>query len=189
MTLHTIWAFFYWLWVASEVLLVIITRTRRSSGNVRDRGSILILWPTIFFSIFFATYYADTHPHTIFAGANWVRPFGLIIFLAGLAIRWIAILSLGRSFSVNVAIHSTQTVYKRGLYRWVRHPSYTGMLIIFFAIGLESRNWISLAIMLIFPTLALLYRIHVEEAALLGAFGEDYASYRTTTSRLIPGIY
>ena len=73
----------------------------------------------------------------------------------------------------NVAIHVTQTVHKTGLFRWMRHPSYSGMLLIFTAIGLSQRNWVSLAIMLVFPTAALLYRIHVEEMALTEGFGED----------------
>jgi protein-S-isoprenylcysteine O-methyltransferase Ste14 len=41
----------------------------------------------------------------------------------------------------------------------------------------------------VFPTAALLYRIHVEEIALTGAFGEDYVEYSRVTKRLIPGIY
>jgi protein-S-isoprenylcysteine O-methyltransferase Ste14 len=36
---------------------------------------------------------------------------------------------------------------------------------------------------------ALLYRIHVEEQALHGAFGEEYAEYSRVTKRLIPGVY
>ncbi|MGB7553586.1 MAG: isoprenylcysteine carboxylmethyltransferase family protein [Candidatus Korobacteraceae bacterium] len=101
-----------------------------------------------------------------------------------------AIITLGRSFSTNVAIHATQTVHKTGLFRWVRHPSYAGMLLIFAAIGVSQRNWVSLvAIMLAFPTAALIYRIHVEEIALTEAFGEDYAEYSKVTKRLLPGIY
>ena len=62
-------------------------------------------------------------------------------------------------------------------------------MIIFLAIGLADRNWISAAIVLILPAAALLYRIHVEEAALHGAFGAQYTEYCNTTKRLIPGIY
>jgi len=63
------------------------------------------------------------------------------------------------------------------------------MLLIFVAIGLAVRNWFSLAIVLLLPAAALLYRIHVEEAALTQAFGDDYREYSKTTKRLIPGIY
>jgi protein-S-isoprenylcysteine O-methyltransferase Ste14 len=63
------------------------------------------------------------------------------------------------------------------------------MLLIFAAVGIYQRNWISLAIMMLVPTAATIYRIHVEERALLEAFGAQYADYRKTTSRLVPGIY
>jgi protein-S-isoprenylcysteine O-methyltransferase Ste14 len=41
----------------------------------------------------------------------------------------------------------------------------------------------------ILPTAALLYRIHVEEMALTEAFGPQYLEYSRTTKRLFPGIY
>jgi protein-S-isoprenylcysteine O-methyltransferase Ste14 len=46
------------------------------------------------------------------------------------------------------AVHATQTVHKTGLFR----PSYAGMLLILGAIGLSQPNWVSLAIVLAFPT-------------------------------------
>ncbi|MGA8491860.1 MAG: isoprenylcysteine carboxylmethyltransferase family protein [Terriglobales bacterium] len=179
----------YWAWVASEVLLQVVTRTSRSRGEVRDRGSLWLLLSVIFGSIWAATWYRDVNGRTMLAGAHWLRMAAMVLLLVGLAIRWTAILTLGRSFSTNVAIHAAQTVHKTGLFRWVRHPSYAGMLLIFTAIGLSQRNWVSLAIMMVFPTAALLYRINVEEMALTEAFGEDYVEYSRVTKRLVPGIY
>jgi protein-S-isoprenylcysteine O-methyltransferase Ste14 len=80
-------------------------------------------------------------------------------------------------------------VQRTGLYRIVRHPSYLGLLILILAVGLHARNWISLLVVLIPTTAALLYRIHVEESALLAHFGNDYATYCQETKRLIPGVY
>jgi protein-S-isoprenylcysteine O-methyltransferase Ste14 len=114
---------------------------------------------------------------------------GLALLIAGLVVRIAAIVTLGRAFSANVAIRTEQTVQRAGLYRLVRHPSYLGMEIIFLAAGLHAHNWISLGILLVLPTIGVLARIRVEEAALLGAFGEDYADYMRTTKRLIPGVY
>ena len=56
-------------------------------------------------------------------------------------------------------------------------------------IALAGRNWYSAAELLAATTAAILYRIHVEEAALLEGFGAQYAAYRSHTWRLIPGIY
>jgi protein-S-isoprenylcysteine O-methyltransferase Ste14 len=113
----------------------------------------------------------------------------VLVIFAGLLVRWTAILSLGKSFSANVAIHATQTIYRGGLYRWLRHPSYTGLLLIFAAIALRERNWLAAAVVMLPTIAALLYRIHVEEAALRDAFGAEYAAYSETTRRLIPGVY
>jgi protein-S-isoprenylcysteine O-methyltransferase Ste14 len=187
------WHFFnimLWTWTASEVLVLLLTRTRSGEGEVQDRGTLRILWPVIGASVTLATWRdGSVTPHNLFGGSNWVGIAGLVLFVIGLAVRWSAITTLGRFFSANVAIRPEQAVEKRGLYRFVRHPSYSGMLLIFAAIGLCTRNWLDLAIMLIPTTAALLYRIHVEEAALHQAFGREYGEYCRSTKRLIPGIY
>jgi protein-S-isoprenylcysteine O-methyltransferase len=96
---------------------------------------------------------------------------------------------LGKSFSSNVAIRSTQTVLKTGLYRWMRHPSYSGLLLCIFAVALHTHNWISLLVIMLPSTAALLYRIHVEEIALREHFGSEYIEYSRQTKRLVPGLY
>jgi protein-S-isoprenylcysteine O-methyltransferase Ste14 len=189
MNLSVVGQTLYWMWIATEVAVVIVTRTRRGGGAVRDRGSLPILWVVIFGSIWAGSWFGETHAHTIFWGVGWVRTVSLVMFAAGLAIRWTAILSLGRSFSANVAIHATQTIHKTGLFRYVRHPSYLGMILIFIAMGLRTRNWIAMVILLVPIGAALMYRMHVEEFALRKAFGNDYEDYSRTTKRLIPGVY
>jgi protein-S-isoprenylcysteine O-methyltransferase Ste14 len=75
------------------------------------------------------------------------------------------------------------------LYRFVRHPSYSGLLLILLAVGLHSRNWAALLVLIVPTTAALLYRIHIEEAALSEAFGAQYTDYEKGTRRLVPGLY
>ena len=176
-------------WLIFEVLVVVLTRTRRGEGKISDRGSMLVLWLSIMLSITSATWIGESRPRDFWVHAPWARPLCLAILIAGFLLRLSAILSLGRAFSVNVAIRSEQRVRKTGLYRWMRHPSYTGMLLMFLAVGLVERDWISLAIMLVIPTGALLYRIHVEEIALREHFGVEYIGYSEKTKRLIPGVY
>jgi len=184
-----VWQILYWAWVASEVAILVVTRTREGGGEIRDRSSLRVLWLVIVVSITAGIWIGETHRHTIFHGAWWVRPVSLGMIAVALAVRWTAVLTLGRSFSANVAIHATQTVHKTGLFRFVRHPSYSGLLLVFAAIGLHTRNWLSLAVIVIPTTAALMYRIHVEEAALREAFGDEYEAYSRRTKRLIPGVY
>jgi protein-S-isoprenylcysteine O-methyltransferase Ste14 len=189
MTLPFAWQILYWTWVASEVLIGIGTRTKQSTGKVHDRGSLLLLWIVIFSSMTAAIWISEATPPNMFGGTRALKVVGLIVLVIALVIRWTAIYTLGKSFSSNVAILESQKLNRSGLYRYVRHPSYLGLVLVFLAVGLHSRNWLSLAIAVIPPTAALLYRIHVEESALLQAFGEEYVSYSKEASRLIPGLY
>jgi len=189
MTLSVLWQVLSWTWLASEIAVGVATRTKRSTGTVRDRGSLLILWIVIATAVMASQWIGETGPRNMFGGAHWLRLAGTFVMVVGLAIRWVAITSLGKSFSSNVTIQDSQTIKKTGLYRFIRHPSYLGLLLVFLAVGLHSRNWIAFAIALL-PTVAvLLYRIQIEESALATAFGEEYAAYSRNTKRLIPGLY
>lgn len=189
MLLHHLWTTLFYAWITSEIGLAIVTRTGRTQGTLHDRGSLYILWIVIVATLSSIDWIRLWIPSANFSGAPWLKPLTLFLLVAGLAIRWTAILSLGRAFSVNVAIRPTQQIYRSGLYRFVRHPSYLGMVLIFLAIGLRSRNYASLTVTVVCTTAALLYRIHVEEQALHRAFGPAYADYARSTQRLIPGIY
>lgn len=186
--MEILWEILLYGWVAGETVVAFATRTRSSQGKVRDQGTQLLIWAVIVYS-FWAMNRVSNPRSDMHLSHEVLRFAGLGLMVCGLALRAVAILTLGKSFSANVAIHDTQTIQRRGLYRIVRHPSYLGMELIFVAVGLHSHNWASLGVIVILPTLAVLYRIHVEERALLGAFGSEYADYMRTTKRLIPGVY
>jgi protein-S-isoprenylcysteine O-methyltransferase Ste14 len=189
MAISLLWKVLYWSWIVTEVLVLLVTRTRRGGGEISDRGSLIVLWVVIFASLSAAGWAGAVCTFADIPGSHWMRPAALVLLALGLVVRWSAIYTLGRSFSANVAIHATQQLNRSGLFRYMRHPSYTGMVVIFLAVGLRSRNWLGLAFSVVPPLLALLYRIHVEEAALTGAFGDQYREYSRTTKRLFPGVY
>jgi protein-S-isoprenylcysteine O-methyltransferase Ste14 len=96
---------------------------------------------------------------------------------------------LGRAFRTTVEVEAGQQVVDRGPYRWVRHPSYTGMLVIGVGLGLAYGNWLSLAVLVLLPLATMLRRIFVEEAALVRVLGQPYLAYRCKTKRLVPGLW
>ncbi len=110
------------------------------------------------------------------------------LLLGGLVLRWAAILTLGRFFTANIAIHEDQPVITTGPYRYVRHPSYTGLLLAFLGLGVFFGSWLSLVVLMIPITLAVIHRIRLEESVLVNALGPAYAAYCARTKRLIPGI-
>ncbi len=176
------------LLLASEIALAVAKRSKSQTGG-KDRFTLPLLWAVISASIF-----AGFFLRTAFAQGTLPHPqifyvIGLILFILGLIIRWIAIIHLGRFFTVNVAIAHDHELVTTGPYRYVRHPSYTGTLLIFLGFGLCMLNLFSMIAVFLPIAIAFLWRMHVEETALRSAFGERYQTYAATTPRLIPLVY
>lgn len=72
-----------------------------------------------------------------------------------------------------------------GLYRWVRHPLYTFSL---FVLWLSPSMSVNSFVVYLALTVYILIGIIFEERKLLREFGERYATYRTHTPMLIPGL-
>jgi protein-S-isoprenylcysteine O-methyltransferase Ste14 len=124
-----------------------------------------------------------------YANNWWTLGSGVAVVLAGVALRAWAILSLGRYFRREVTIEPGQRLVRRGPYRLLRHPSYAGIFLSFFGLGLAFGSWISAAVALVTIVAGMLPRIRVEERALAQAFGADYADYARSTARVLPYIW
>jgi protein-S-isoprenylcysteine O-methyltransferase len=182
------------LWIAvvfpiSEALLATVRRARRGIARRADAGSTPLLWLVILGGVAVAIASQRVDGLTL-PGPRWLLH-GLALFLmvSGLTLRWVAILTLGRFFTVDVAIHERHTVVDAGVYRYLRHPSYSGLLLTFAGLGVFFGNVLALGAVTVPVAAALLVRIQKEEAALLQGLGEAYKAYCDRTKRLVPGIY
>jgi protein-S-isoprenylcysteine O-methyltransferase Ste14 len=175
-------------WAAFE-LIVNLRLWRRGSQN-RDRFSRYLIIGGVLVGFTLSILAAHFLPMLDITG---LRPqvfyTGILLMVTGLIFRWVAIRQLGAFFVPEVVIQPGQRVYQGGLYRHLRHPSYTGTLITVIGYGLALTNWLSLLIMLTVFFKVYLVRMLVEEAALVEAFGEDYRSYMRRTKRIIPFLF
>jgi protein-S-isoprenylcysteine O-methyltransferase Ste14 len=80
-------------------------------------------------------------------------------------------------------------VITTGPYRVIRHPSYAGLLLVIMAVGLLIGNWWSFACLTVSVASGLVFRIHVEERALIQHLGTSYRSYAVTHKRLVPFVW
>lgn len=178
------------IWVASELFIIYIKRSKAAEATRDDRHSGLVLTFALALSPFLGGVFSRFGPTKMPAA---LTPYafygGIALIIIGFMIRLTAIFTLRRYFTVDVAIAKDHKVIDRGLYGFVRHPSYTGSLISFFGLGLAFMNWLSLAILVIGPAIGIAYRVRVEEDALTGALGDDYRAYATRTKRFIPGVF
>jgi protein-S-isoprenylcysteine O-methyltransferase Ste14 len=181
--------FIVWLiWFLSEILLNRLLRANKSDKQGVDKGSIRIIWITIgianTLAILSAIFLKFPICHKL-----WVPVLGLTLIILGMIIRFFAIYSLGGYFTVDVTIRENHKIKQDGIYKLIRHPSYSGSLLSFIGFGLSLNNWFSLVIVTILITGVMIYRISIEEKVLIDQFGQAYIDYKSHSFRLIPWIY
>ena len=171
---------------------VVASRLKRSkdTSRVRDRGSlrlIVILWWTGIALDFMLSLALPR------AAIPWKRSellvIGILFMLAGIFLRLYSMTLLGRYFTFDVAVQSSQKIIQVGPYRYIRHPSYTGALLTMAGFGLALGNGAGLLAALGCLGVAYCYRIPVEEGVLLEVLGESYREYKDRTRRLVPFLF
>jgi protein-S-isoprenylcysteine O-methyltransferase len=176
------------LWGASEACLILMRRSKSDAAS-KDRHSLGAMWLVTLTAIALGIVAANRLPSCGLPRPRLVLGVGGCGFALGLVLRWYSIIHLGRFFTVNVAIAKDHRLVDTGPYRLIRHPSYAGNLLAVFGFALTFQNWASLLIVFAPCCAVTLWRIHIEEGALLTALGEQYRGYRQRTKRLIPWIY
>lgn len=184
------------IYFASEVLLTLTRRSRTKTGTKQDKSTLGMIWVVIAVSIAAGIFVARSRSLASgviglfdFPDSDWIRVLAVGVFVAGLAVRWWAIVTLGRFFTVDVVVEKDHELVERGPFQWLRHPSYTGVLLAFLGWAMTLWNWVALAIVLVPIFIAFVRRMNVEEDALSRALGAKYAAYMARTKRLVPGVY
>lgn len=163
---------------------------RGAKGDIRDRGSKAVIY--IFTIIAYAGCFwapalfpearIDLPPAPVFYT-------GLALLWAGLLLYVWAVATLGAFFRTTVQLLDGQKLVRRGPYRVLRHPAYTGGIILFAGVGILFGNWISVAAAVLSKIIAYSWRIHVEEAALAERFGAEFADHKRRTWAVIPFVW
>lgn len=153
--------------------------------NKEDRWSRLLLALTMYLPICIAFYCAFSN---IAVMPSWTFFPGIFLIILGIVIRQWSVAVLGSFFSLDVGTQKGQKIVKKGPYKLVGHPSYTGILLIVLGIGLTLQSWAGFIIIILGFGIGFGYRIQVEEKLLVSKLGDDYINYMKNTKRLIPYI-
>ena len=176
------------LWILSEIVGGTLIPFIRRGGvvlNRKDRGSGMFIFFIIFLSIITAIIFASA---SIAMLPTWFFYPGIVVMILGIIFRQWSIAVLGRFFSGTVSTQEGQKVVEKGPYKYIRHPSYTGALLILIGIGLALQSWGAVITLVLLFSLAYGYRIHIEENILISELGDPYIDYKKRTKRLIPYI-
>jgi protein-S-isoprenylcysteine O-methyltransferase Ste14 len=162
---------------------------RRPEGGTAGWGSEIVFRLAVVVGAVSASVLSRVAPTATIrpaAVAAWVG-FGLL--WCGIVLRLWSFRTLGRYFTFIVQTSADQPVITEGPYRVIRHPSYAGFLLAIMGVGLLIGNWWSLVALTVATTCGLVFRIEVEERALLHNLGNDYRNYAAAHKRLVPFIW
>jgi protein-S-isoprenylcysteine O-methyltransferase Ste14 len=114
---------------------------------------------------------------------------GVGLMVVGIALRYWAAKVLGKFYTRTLLTSSDQRIVEEGPYRLLRHPGYSGSLLVWIGAGLAASNWIVFAIIALMMVITYAYRMQSEEAMLVAQFGQEYSAYIRRTRRIIPFLY
>ena len=192
---YALWLLFVVSWNAiprfSGVARTVATPEDRSSGRVSRWGTggrgerlhtLVIALGIVLFVL---------APATRGGGTLWVNPLlvdwaMLLVIVAGIAWCWWARVHLGRLWSANITRKEGHRIVDTGPYRLVRHPIYSGFLVIYLGMAIICATGLALAGFLAM-TLGLWLKARVEERFLIEEMGATaYGNYKASTPMLIP---
>ena len=176
------------LWLLSEIVLNLLHRSKMPDTKQLDKNSITIIWATIVIAIT-ASVFVAIFIHVPILNNNLLKYTGVVMIVTGVILRLVAIRTLGKFFTVNLAIDNEHRLIDTGLYKYIRHPSYSGSLLSFLGLALYFNNWICLVVILIPLVSVFIFRINIEERLLQQQPGLHYDVYCKRTKRLIPFVY
>lgn len=118
-----------------------------------------------------------------FTVPRWLQLIGLFFSLAGIIISLASVIALNRNLSFPTPKQNAELI-QSGIYKYVRHPIYSGILFFTFGYSIYSENTLRL---LVFFTLLILFRFKAAyEEKLLQDKYPNYAAYKKTTGMFLP---
>lgn len=174
------------LFFVSEFIGVgIIPMIKRHGSRVKpgNRGSntlVLFSWIAV---LIVAQMFAKSEVAPL---PSWAYYLGIVVMLTGIIIRQWSMAILGCYFSGVIGTQEGQKVVESGPYHLIRHPSYTGALVIEVGIGLALQSWGAVLVIILIFSVVYGHRMLVEEKVLVANLGKGYAEYMKRTKRLIP---
>lgn len=118
---------------------------------------------------------------------NFIGNIGLSICVIGAIIACWSRYQLGKNWSLSVQKKENHELIRHGIYRIIRHPIYTGILLLFIGNTIIVGDYRGIiAVIIVFTSFW--FKLLKEEKLLLEIFGNEYLIYKSKTKALIPFI-
>jgi protein-S-isoprenylcysteine O-methyltransferase Ste14 len=169
------------------ILEFVFFKSRKGKSDQEDAVS----FPWIMLSVVFVIVISLVSRETgiLHLSITWLPLAGLAVYAFGIFLRYWGIIALGRQFTRDVQIRSSDRIVSGGPFRLLRHPLYTGLFCIVSGFSMFTASLPGLLLVLFLFLPFLLQRIRIEERMLKEAFGPEYEKWLEPRYRLIPFLY
>lgn len=163
----------------------------QAGGRAREETGDRSFWLILpgFLVVFFAAPLEWMYLPVVLPRLIWMQIAGLMLILAAVVLRAWTRAHLRGQYSGHVEVQTDHRLVQSGPYRFVRHPGYTGFLLMALGVAIGYSSLIGLAAIPVLLLPGLAYRMKVEERLLTEQFGEEYRAYARKSKKLIPGIW
>lgn len=110
---------------------------------------------------------------------------GTTMIVAGCFMNISGRFHLGKNWANQIKIYEKHSLIQTGMYRWVRHPLYASIILMFFGACLVFRNIAALLAVTVVFVPFMYYRALQEERLLMQRFSQ-YEEYRRKTGMFFP---
>jgi len=174
--------------VFGAIFLLRAKRSRDKTRKADPRSIIAIFIQALAFAI---AWMIVRKPFTPFLPIDWRAQYFVVaiivlVVLASLIFVTAAVRTLGKQWSLQARVLEHHELIRRGPYRIVRHPIYTGMFGMLIASTLAHGHWLGLVIASLVYYLGTVMRIRSEEKLLREQFGSEYEEYARGVPAFIP---
>jgi protein-S-isoprenylcysteine O-methyltransferase Ste14 len=116
----------------------------------------------------------------------WRLALALVFFILASALSWTAARTLGRQWRIDAGLNADHALITSGPYRFVRHPIYTSLLCLLWAVGFLFTRLPWLALATVLAVLGTEIRVRVEDGLLQSRFGKQFEDYKRSVPGYIP---
>ena len=173
------------IWAIWWLAMAFFSKSTKRRENLMQRIEHLLPAMVGFALIFREGFRGAWLTRPIFVAGPTLLLICVAVTVLGLLFAVWARLALGANWSGSVTIKTNHQLIRRGPYRWIRHPIYTGMLAALLAVAI-TQGLVSGAVGFAFVFFALYRKARREESFLSQEFGEGFTQHRQHTGMFLP---
>jgi len=183
----------FWCWDIFVLFWLINMFSNKRTAQRQTAGSRLrymVFFFLAFWLLFGGVFRHRQHPFefVVLPHSLALNIISLVLALLGLSLSIWARVVLGRNWSGTVTFKENHELIERGPYAFIRHPIYTGMLLMFLGTALALGTFAGLmGVPILFLSFWIKFR--QEEALMIEHFGDQYLTYRKRVSAIIPFVF